>query len=169
LAIILTPCFSKGEGMNIPKLIVSIVICQLVGIIGSIFTRPAIPTWYVSLIKPSFTPPDWVFGPVWIILYFLMGIAASLVWQKGLEQKQVWHALILFGVQLVLNALWSFAFFGMRSPLAGLIVISILAVTIIFTIQSFLRASKAAGILLIPYFLWVAFASGLNLSIWVLN
>jgi len=155
--------------MNIPKLIVSIVICQLVGFIGSILTRPAIPTWYASLIKPSFTPPNWVFGPVWIILYFLMGIAASLVWQKGLEQKQVWNALILFGVQLVLNALWSFVFFGLRSPLAGVIEIFILAVAIIFTIQSFFRISKAAGILLIPYFLWVAFASGLNLSIYVLN
>lgn len=94
----------KGRGMNILKLIVSIIICQFAGLIGYLFTRPAIPTWYASLRKPFFTPPDWVFGPVWIILYILMGIAASLVWQKTLDPKQTRNALILFGVQLVLNA-----------------------------------------------------------------
>ena len=155
--------------MDIFKLIISIVICQLAGVIGSIFTRPAISTWYATLRKPSFTPPDWVFAPVWILLYFLMGIAVYVVWLKGLREKQIRKAMILFGGQLILNALWSWIFFGLRSPLAGFIEISILSIVIIFTIQVFFKISKTAGALLIPYFLWVAFASGLNLSVWVLN
>ena len=159
----------KGRGSEIIKLVISIVICQLAGWVGSIFTRPAIPAWYASLRKPFFTPPDWVFAPVWIGLYILMGIAVFLVWRTGWHEKQTRIALVLFSGQLILNALWSFLFFGLRSPLAGLIEISILAVVILFTIQSFLKINRKAGILLIPYFLWVAFASGLNLSIWVLN
>jgi len=155
--------------MDILKLIISIIICQLAGLIGYLFTRPAIPTWYASLRKPFFTPPDWVFGPVWIILYILMGIAASLVWQKNLEQKQTRNALILFGAQLILNAFWPFVFFGLKSPLAGLIAISILAGAILLTIQRFSGVSRTAGILLIPYFIWVSFASGLNLSIYAIN
>jgi tryptophan-rich sensory protein len=151
--------------MNIPKLIVSIGICQVAGFIGYLFTQPAISTWYASLRKPFFTPPDWVFGPVWIILYILMGIAASLVWQKSSGQRNSRNALILFGAQLVLNALWPFLFFGLKSPLAGLIEIVVLGLAILLTIWRFLGVSRTAGILLIPYFLWVSFASGLNLSI----
>ncbi len=154
---------------EIAQLVISIILCQLAGTIGLIFTKPAILSWYVSLKKPFFTPPEWVFGPVWIFLYILMGFAAFLVWRKGRHQKQTWNALILFGIQLVLNALWSFLFFGLRSPLIGLIEISILSVVILLTIQSFLPISRVAGLLLIPYFLWVAFASGLNLSIWFLD
>jgi len=159
----------KGRRVEIAKLVSSIILCQVVGMIGSIFTKPAILSWYVSLKKPFFTPPNWVFAPVWIILYILMGVAAFLVWRKSINQKQSRSALILFGVQLILNVLWSVTFFGLRSPLGGLIEISILAVAILLTIQSFLQVSRVAGLLLIPYFLWVAFASGLNLSIWVLN
>jgi tryptophan-rich sensory protein len=155
--------------MEIFKLAVSFILCQLAGVMGSIFTRPAIGGWYATLRKPSFTPPDWVFAPVWIILYSLMGVAAYLVWRKGLGEKQVRKAMILFSGQLILNALWSWIFFGLRSPLAGFVEIAILSVVLIFTIQSFFKISKPAGALLIPYFLWVAFASGLNLSIWVLN
>ena len=159
----------RSRRVEIAKLVSSIILCQAVGMIGSIFTKPAILSWYVSLKKPFFTPPDWVFAPVWVILYILMGVAAFFVWRKGWPQKQTRSALILFGVQLILNVLWSFMFFGLRSPLAGLIEISILSVALLFTIQSFLQISRIAGLLLIPYFLWVAFASGLNLSIWVLN
>jgi len=136
---------------------------------GSIFTKRAILSWYASLKRPFFTPPDWVFAPVWIILYILMGVAAFLIWRKDFHQKQTRSALVLFGVQLILNALWSFLFFRLRSPLAGLIEISILSVAVLLTIQSFLEVFRIAGLLLIPYFPWVAFASGLNLSIWVLN
>ena len=160
----------KGRRVEIAKLVSSIILCQVVGMMmGSIFTKPAILSWYGLLKKPFFTPPDWVFARVWIISCILMGVAAFLVWRKSINQKQSRSALILFGVQLILNVLWSVTFFGLRSPLGGLIEISILAVAILLTIQSFLQVSRVAGLLLIPYFLWVAFASGLNLSIWVLN
>ena len=160
---------AKGRGPDILKLIISILVCQLAGFIGSFFTQPAIPTWYAGLIKPRFTPPDWVFGPVWISLYILMGIAAFLAWRRGVHHQVVRRALAIFGVQLILNALWSFLFFGLRSPLAGLIGISVLGIAIIFTVRSFLKVSRPAGLLLIPYFLWVSFATGLNLSIWWMN
>ena len=154
---------------DIYKLVVCILVCQLAGVIGSFFTRPAVPTWYAGLLKPRFMPPDWVFAPVWICLYTLIGIAAFLVWRRGLHHQVVRRALAFFGAQLALNVLWSFLFFGLRSPLAGLIGISALGIAIILTVQSFLKVSRTAGFLLIPYFLWVSFATGLNLSIWWLN
>lgn len=159
----------KGKGADIYRLIIAVLVCQAAGLIGSIFTRPAIPAWYAGLVKPRFMPPDWVFAPVWICLYLLMGIAAFLVWRRGIHHQVVRRALAIFGVQLALNVLWSFLFFGLRSPLAGLIGICILGIAIILTVQSFLKASRTAGLLLIPYFLWVSFATGLNLSIWWLN
>jgi tryptophan-rich sensory protein len=157
------------KSMEIFRLAASIIVCQLAGVLGSFFTRPAIAGWYAALRKPSLTPPDWVFAPVWIALYTSMGVAVYWVWSKGWKEKQVRQALILFGVQLILNALWSWVFFGLRSPLAGFIEIFVLAVVIIFTIDNFFKVSKPAGALLIPYFLWVAFASGLNLTIWWWN
>ncbi len=159
----------KETLIGISKLVVSIIVCQLAGVIGSIFTTPAIPSWYATLKKPSFTPPNWLFGPVWITLFVLMGTAAFLVWDKGLNNKQVKIALSIFAVQLVLNVLWSAMFFGLRSPLAGLIEIVILWTAILFTILSFFKVSQAAGFLLIPYILWVSFAAVLNFSIWRLN
>ena len=151
------------------KLITSIIVCQLTGVLGSIFTRPAIPTWYATLKKPSFTPPDGVFSPVWITLFVLMGIAAFLVWNKGLSDQRVRVALSIFVVQLILNVLWSVMFFGLRSPLAGLIEIVVLWIAILLSILYFLKVSNIAGILLVPYILWVSFAAVLNLSIWRLN
>ncbi|MCX6008784.1 MAG: tryptophan-rich sensory protein, partial [Chloroflexi bacterium] len=139
------------------------------GLIGSIFTREAIPTWYAALEKPAFNPPNWLFAPVWTLLYIMMGVAAFLVWRKGLENKQVRIALIVFLVQLVLNALWSVAFFGLESPLYGLIVIAALWVAILLTVLKFYRISSAASVLLWPYLLWVTFAAVLNVSIWLLN
>ncbi len=159
----------KGKGLDIFKLVISLLACQAAGLVGAIFTRPAISTWYVELVKPRFTPPDWVFGPVWTLLYILIGIAAFLVWRRGFHHQVVRRALTYFVVQLVLNALWSVLFFGLRSPLAGLIEISILGIAIILTVRAFLQVSRTPGLLLIPYFLWVAFATGLNLSIWWLN
>ena len=160
---------SGFKKVEIFKLVISLAVCQFAGFVGSIFTRPAISNWYAELQKPRFTPPDYVFGPVWISLYVLMGIAAFLVWRRGIHHQVVRRALAIFGVQLVLNALWSFLFFGLRSPLAGLIGIFILGIAIILTVRRFLAVSRTAGLLLIPYFLWVSFASGLNLSIWWLN
>jgi benzodiazapine receptor len=154
---------------DIWKLVVSIIACLAAGAIGSIFTRQAIPTWYATLEKPAFNPPNWLFAPVWTALYILMGVAAFLVWRKGLENKQVRVALIVFLVQLILNALWSVAFFGLESPLYGLIVIAALWVAILFTVLKFHRLSLAASVLLWPYLLWVSFAAVLNSSIWLLN
>jgi benzodiazapine receptor len=151
------------------KLIFSIFLCLFAGFIGSYFTTPAIPTWFATLQKPSFAPPNWVFAPVWTSLYILMGISLFLVWQKGREDKTVKAAIYLFAGQLVLNALWSFVFFGLRSPLLGLIEIIILWIAILATILSFMKISRTAAYLLIPYILWVSFASIVNFSIWSLN
>lgn len=154
---------------DVYKLVVSIVACQCAGLIGSVFTRSAIPTWYATLQKPPFTPPNWLFLPAWVTLYVLMGISAFLIWRKGLDDRRIRTALIIFLIQLILNALWSIVFFGLESPLYGVIVIIALWVAILFTLLRFFKISKAAGILLIPYIIWVSFAAALNTSIFVLN
>jgi len=145
------------------------VACLAAGAIGSIFTRSAIPTWFVTLEKPVFSPPNWLFAPVWTLLYILMGIAAFLVWRKGLGNGQVRSALIVFLIQLILNTLWSVVFFGLESPLFGLVIISVLWVVILVTVIQFFNISRAASMLLWPYLLWVTFAAVLNSSIWLLN
>jgi tryptophan-rich sensory protein len=150
------------------KLAASVLLCQLVGFIGSLFTTPAIPTWYPTLNKPFFTPPNWIFGPVWISLYLLMGISLFLIWRRS-DHPQFKPALFFFFVQLMLNVFWSAAFFGLRSPLLGLIDIILLWVAILFTILNFFKISKSAGTLLIPYLVWVSFAALLNFSLWILN
>jgi len=155
--------------VNILRLIVSILICQLAGFIGSIFTTPAIPTWYESLKKPFFNPPNWIFGPVWVSLYLLMGISLFVIWQRRANNLQSKRGLILFFAQLILNAFWSVAFFGLKSPFSGFIIIVLLWVAIFLTIQNFLKISKIAALLLLPYILWVSFAAVLNFSLWILN
>ncbi|MGQ9695829.1 MAG: TspO/MBR family protein [Thermodesulfobacteriota bacterium] len=151
------------------KLIISILLCQLAGVIGSFFTTPAIPTWYQTLIKPFFTPPNWIFAPVWISLYFLMGLSLFLVWTKKEEDSRAGKAIIIFFVQLILNALWSISFFGFRSPFLGFLNIVLLWLAILWTMQKFLKISNAGGLLLLPYFLWVSYAAVLNFSLWILN
>jgi benzodiazapine receptor len=159
----------KIKVIDILKLVVSVIICLGAGFIGSVFTTPSIPTWYATLKRPSFAPPNWLFAPVWTTLFVLMGIAAFLVWRRGLNDPQVKIALGIFIVQLILNTLWSVMFFGLRSPLGGLIDISILWIAILLTILNFFKISTTAGLLLIPYILWVSFAAVLNFSIWRLN
>ena len=154
---------------NITKLIISIVICQLAGVIGSFFTMDAIPVWYDTLAKPSFNPPSSVFGPVWVFLYLLMGISLFLVWKEDLKNKHVKTAFMIFMIQLVFNAAWSIVFFGMRSTAGGLVVIIILWILILITTLKFMKISKTAGMLLVPYLLWVTFAAILNYSIFTLN
>lgn len=154
---------------NTIKLIIAIVVSQLAGIIGSIFTAPAIGDWYTTLIRPALNPPSWVFGPVWITLYALMGISAFLVWKKGLDRKDVKIALSIFFVQLILNTLWSIIFFGLRSPAGAFLEIILLWIAILATMFAFARISKPAVWLLVPYILWVSFAGYLNYSIWQLN
>lgn len=154
---------------NILKLIISIVICQLAGIIGAFFTTDSIPTWYNSLNKPEFNPPNWLFGPVWTILYLLMGISLFIIWKEDLKNKNVKNAFAIFIVQLIVNLLWSIVFFGMHSISGGLIVIIVLLVIIIITIVKFKKISFTASILLIPYLLWVCFATILNFYFYKLN
>jgi len=151
------------------KLIFSVFICLIAGFIGSFFTSPAISTWYATLQKPSFAPPNWVFFPVWTSLFIMMGISLFLVWQKGWDDKKVKTGIYIFAVQLVMNVLWSVAFFGFRSPLLGLMEIIILWITILATTLSFIKVSRTAAYLLVPYILWVSFAAILNFSIWALN
>jgi len=155
--------------MKIVRLIVSIAICQLAGMIGGIFTYSSIPTWYAVLRKPIFIPPNWVFGPAWITLYFLMGIALYLVWEKGTENEAVRAGLLVFGIQLILNMLWSIIFFGLRAPLYAFVEIVVLWGAILATILKFNRVSRAAAWLLTPYVLWVTFAAALNFSIYWIN
>ncbi len=155
--------------VNVFKLIASLIVCQFAGFIGSLFTTPSIPTWYAHINKPPFTPPNWLFGPVWLLLYLLMGIALFLAWHKGQKIPHARKALIFFGAQLVLNVLWSVVFFGFRSPLGGLIVICLLWIAIFMTIRNFYKISLTAARLLVPYILWVSFAAILNFSIFMLN
>jgi benzodiazapine receptor len=151
------------------KLIVSILICQSAGLIGSVFISASVATWYVTLNKPFFTPPNWLFAPVWLTLYTVMGVAAFLVWQKGFQDPEVKRAVHVFSVQLILNAVWSGLFFGLQSPLSGLVIIIMLWIAIVVTIQQFSTISKTAGLLLIPYILWVSIAVALNAAIVILN
>jgi len=154
---------------NAYKLIISIVICELAGIIGSVFTTPSIAGWYATLARPDLAPPNWVFGPVWTTLYALMGIAAFLVWRKGLGRRDVKIALGIFVGQLILNTLWSIIFFGLHSLDGALIEIIFLWLAILAAIVSFTKISKPATWLLAPYILWVSFACYLNLMFWLLN
>lgn len=154
---------------NLPGLIISIAICESAGIIGSAFTFSAIPNWFSTLNKPSFSPPNYLFGPVWTILYAFMGISVYLIWQKGINKKEVRKALLIFGIHLFFNTTWSIMFFGLRSPLYGLVNISILWVLIVMVIYKFWKINNWASLILIPYLLWVSFATILNYSIFVLN
>jgi tryptophan-rich sensory protein len=150
------------------KLLISVLICEGVGFLGTIFTIPSIATWYAYLNKPSFNPPSWIFGPIWTILYCLMGVSVFLVLQKKLK-KQLNFLVLLFTVQLFLNFLWSIIFFGMHLPLAALLEIALLWISIALLIVDFWKFSKPGAILLIPYLCWVSFASVLNLFVVLLN
>lgn len=150
------------------KFVVSILMCQAAGTIGSLFTSSSIPTWYATLNKPAFNPPNWIFAPVWIFLYILMGISFYLIWIKS-DVPNFGFLLSVFLFQLVLNVFWTIIFFGLKSPLYAFIEIIILWIMILICIISFYPVSKAASILLIPYILWVSLASILNFSLWRLN
>jgi tryptophan-rich sensory protein len=161
--------FEDMSGTDIIKLIISIVACEGAGGIGAIFTTPAIPTWYAGLKKPTFTPPNSVFGPIWITLYLLMGIAVFLVWREGLGQEGVTIAFVIFWAQLVLNILWSVIFFGLKSLFGGMVMILLLWIAILINIIAFFGVSPLAGSLLIPYIIWVSIAANLNVQVWKLN
>jgi len=158
---------------NIVRFVISIIICESVGIIGSFFTFSSVSNWFPTLVKPWFSPPSWLFGPVWTMLYFLMGLSLYIVWNYKTEtiskQKYKKQFFILFGIQLILNALWSFLFFGLKSPISGLIDILFLDITVITTIIYANRVSKYAAVLLAPYMAWIIFATLLNFEIALLN
>lgn len=150
------------------KLVVSLLIPQAVGLLGSIFTASSVMGWYQNIIKPELNPPAFVFGPVWNLLFILIGLSLYFVWiEKGREDKS--SAFISFGVQMFLNLLWSYLFFGLKNPGLALIEIALLWVAIGVNIVFFMRIRKLAGYLLIPYLLWVSFALYLNYSIYILN
>lgn len=151
------------------RIFISVVICLAVGFLASYATQSSVATWYTTLNKPSFNPPNWIFAPVWTLLYILMGIAAGIVWSKGFYHKWVQTALYHFGFQLMFNALWSIVFFGFREPFYALLVILTLLILIVLTIKWFRIVSKTAAWLMAPYLLWVSFATLLNYRIWMLN
>lgn len=174
------------------KFIISVLICQLAGFAGWFFTAPAIKTWYVFLAKPSFSPPSSVFAPVWTVLFLLMGLALYLVWARNWQievtaeeaEQKTWNPIsqklltgswreenvkAIFTLQLVLNILWSFVFFGLKAPDLAFFEILMLWFAILYTIVNFYRISKNASLLLLPYILWVTFAAVLNFAVWRLN
>ena len=148
---------------------IGIVVCCTIGFLSSVATQSSVNDWYLTLNKPSFNPPNWIFAPVWTTLYILMGISAGWVWAKGFHHKWVKTGLYHFGFQLLLNGLWSIVFFGLKQPFWGLVVILSLLVVLLLTIKWFKVVSKVAAALLIPYLLWVCFATVLNFTIWELN
>jgi len=154
---------------NLSALIAFIVLCELAGVIGSIFTIRAIPNWYSVLRKPWFTPPNWLFGPIWLILYFLMGLSLYLVFESKRNRAKEKPVFWAFGFQLVLNALWSVLFFGMHYLFYSFVEIVVLWISIAVTTLLFFRVSKAAAYLLLPYILWVTIAASLNYYVFILN
>ena len=146
------------------SLLVLLILCFVVAGAGGMAATPNIP-WYAGLVKPSWTPPSWVFGPVWSALYLCMAVAAWLVWRQG----NVAVSMMLFGVQLAFNAAWSWLFFGLHSPRAAFVDIILLLAAIIATAVSFWRCSTVAGILFVPYLIWVSFVAVLNYAVWRLN
>jgi translocator protein len=156
---------------NTLKFIAAIMVSELAGIIGSIFTTPSIAGWYATLAKPAVNPPAWVFGPVWTILFVLMGISFFFIWKSdySIAPKKRRISIILFFVQLILNTLWSIIFFGLHRPGYAFAEIIILWLVIFAAIFAFSKISKPAAWLLFPYILWVSFAGYLNYLIWILN
>lgn len=161
--------FRTVKIQSVPKLAATVLLCVILGSLGSLVTITGPGSWYASLQKPFFAPPGWVFAPLWITLFVLMGIALYLVWESGPYRREVQIAIDVFGAQFVLNVLWSFLFFGLKSPLLGLLDIIILWWLILATIVTFYRVRKGAAYLLVPYIAWVSIATALNASIYLLN
>jgi translocator protein len=159
--------------ITLSKGIIAVVSCLLVGLVSGFATQSSIETWYPTLIKPFFNPPNWLFAPVWIVLYVLLGLSVAIIWSRPgksrnskLQQK---NAIMIFVVQMILNALWPFLFFGLCNPFLAFIEIILLWLLIFETIKVFKNLDIEAGKLLYPYLIWVSFALVLNGSIWYLN
>ena len=155
---------------KITRILSVVVTCLVIGYFSGIVTRSAIADWYPTLIKPSFNPPNWIFAPVWSMLYVMMGVAAGLVWDRMEQESEVVkNALLFFAIQLGLNDLWSYLFFGLHNPMLAGLEIIVLWLMIYETYVQFAKINKIAGYLFIPYLAWVSFAAVLNASIWWLN
>lgn len=165
--------FRKNEPNPLRKrlkyCVIAVLLCLLIGFLSGFATQSSVDTWYVHLNKPALNPPNWIFPLVWTFLYILMGIAAGMVWARGFYHIWVKTALYYFGFQLLFNGLWSIVFFGFQQPFVALVIILVLLVLIALTIKWFKVVSTMAAYLLVPYFLWVCFATYLNYKIWVLN
>ncbi len=164
----MTELYSSFRG-GVVRLALAILICESVGILGALTTSTGQSPWYQQLQKPSFTPPGWVFAPVWTTLYAMMGLAAFLVWRSGIRHRPVRVALALFGTQLLLNAIWTPIFFGQQSLVGGLVVIVLLLIAIVATIAAFWTVSRPAAALLVPYLAWTGYATVLNAALVYLN
>ncbi len=163
-------CFKNIKMNKITRILAVVVTCLAIGYFSGMVTRSAITTWYPTLIKPSFNPPNWIFAPVWSTLFVMMGVAAGLVWDRiEAERELVKKALLFFAIQLALNALWSYLFFGLQNPMLAGLEIIVLWLMIFETYIQFAKINKIAGYLFIPYLAWVSFAAVLNGSIWWLN
>ncbi len=147
---------------------VFIILCFSAAAVGSIFTNNSLKTWYPTIKKPSWNPPNKIFGPVWSVLYLMMAVAGWMVWER-LPQKGISLPMALFLVQLILNALWSVIFFGLRNPRLAFVEVVVLWVSILVTMISFWSVHWVAGLLFLPYLSWVSFAAVLNYSIYRLN
>ena len=158
-----------GKFAEAGKLMGWIVLCQLAGVVGAVATVSSVTTWYTTLAKPWFAPPNWVFGPMWITIYTMIGIAAYLIWKNGIEKPSVRFAMMVFGIQLVLNTIWSFVFFGLRWPLGGFLFILVVLATVIYNAYLFYKIDKRAGYLYGLYIAWGSFATMVALFVWLLN
>lgn len=158
-----------SENRDKIKLVLSILVCLFAAAIGGLLTAPHVGNWYRALLKPPLNPPSWVFGPVWTVLYVLMGIALYLVWRKIPLGKDETRAIAWFFIQLFLNVMWSFCFFYLKNPGLAFFEIVLLWTSIAVTIWMFRRVTLSAGVLLLPYWAWVSFAGYLNFAIWRLN
>ncbi len=154
---------------NTVKLIISIVIPVTIGATAGFFTITGVDSWYQTINKPSWNPPNWIFGPVWTTLYVMMGVALFFVWKSDVREALKKTAITLFAVQLVLNFLWSFIFFNQQQPGWALVEIVMMWIAILLTIFAFAKIDKTAAWLLVPYISWVSFATILNYTIWQLN
>lgn len=159
----------NNNTINIVKLAISVIICQVAGLSSAFFTMPAVDSWYQTINKPFFTPPNWIFAPVWVLLFLFMGVSLFFVWRAEPKDGDKKIAVAVFTFQFVLNVLWSFMFFGLRSFLGGFIEIIALWIMILFTMATFSKISKTATYLLVPYIIWVTFAAVLNFTIMWIN
>ncbi len=164
-----------GGRRNVVMLAGAVLLPLIAGALGAIATSEAVPTWYAGLAKPAWNPPPWLFAPVWTVLYVAMGVASWLIWRIAARSEgaglstAVRTALLLYAAQLVVNTAWSPIFFGLKRPDLALVVIVVLSILVAFTTWHFLRLSRAAGLLLVPYAGWVTFATALNAAVWQLN